>query len=62
MDICLYGKNKGIPAAQVAEEIGLAEEQVLRVYKDIEHKRSTTRYLHLSPQLIEEVGEISHLP
>lgn len=60
MDICLYGKNHGIAASQVAEEIGLNEEQVLRVYKDIDVKRATTRYLHLPPQLIVEIPEIQH--
>lgn len=60
MDICLYGKNQGISAAQVAEEVGLNEEQILRVYKDLDVKRSTTRYLHLAPQLIADVPEIKH--
>lgn len=58
MDICLYGKNNGIPAAQVAEEVDLTEQQVLRVYRDIDHKRSTTRYLHLPPQLVRDVMEV----
>ena len=58
MDICLYAVNHKIPAAQVAGEIGITEEQVLRVYQDIETKRSTTRYLHLAPQLIADVPEI----
>ena len=60
MDICLYAKNHGIAASQIADEIGLTEEQVLRVYKDIDVKRATTRYLHLSPLLIEDVAEIQH--
>ena len=60
MDICLYGKNHGYPASQVADEIGLNEEQVLRVYKDIDVKRATTRYLHLPPQLIEDIPEIKY--
>ena len=58
MDICLYGRNNGLAAKQVAEEIGLTEEQVLRVYDDIGTKRSTTRYLHLHPQLVCEIPEI----
>ncbi len=58
MDICLYGKNHDIPASDVADEIGLSEEQLQRVYKDIETKRSTTRYLHLSAQLLADVPEI----
>ncbi|MCB2173728.1 NAD(+) synthase [bacterium] len=60
MDICLYARNNGIDAARVADEIGLTEEQVGRVFKDIDTKRSTTAYLHLSPQLVVEVPEIRH--
>ncbi|SHH84179.1 NAD(+) synthase [Desulfofustis glycolicus] len=60
MDICLYAKNHDIPAADVAREIGLSEEQVERVFKDIDTKRSTTSYLHMSPQLITDIDEIAH--
>jgi NAD+ synthase len=60
MDACLYGKNHGVPAAEVAAALGLTAEQVEWVYRDIDQKRSTTRYLHLQPQLCEEVAEISH--
>ena len=58
MDLCLFGKNHGVPAADVADCLGLTEEQVARVYRDIDAKRRTTRYLHLSPQLVEPVREI----
>lgn len=58
MDFCLYGKNQGIPEAEVAEAVGLTSDQVERVYRDIEAKRAATRYLHLKPLLIEEVGEV----
>jgi len=58
MDICLYGKNQNIPAATVAEEIGLSEIQIQRVYDDIDIKRSTTRYLHLPAQLLSSIPEI----
>ncbi len=60
MDICLYAKNHGIPATDVAREIGLSEEQVERVFKDIDTKRSTTSYLHMPPQLITDIVEIAH--
>jgi NAD+ synthase len=60
MDACLYGKNHGVAAAEVAAALGLTAEQVEWVYRDIDQKRSTTRYLHLSPQLCAEVSEISH--
>ena len=58
MDLCLYAKNNSILPEQVAEAIGLTTEQVERVFDDIDTKRSTTRYLHLSPLLIDEVSEI----
>jgi NAD+ synthase len=43
----------------VAQAIGLEPAQVLRVYGDIDTKRSTTRYLHLPPLLMDDVPEIS---
>lgn len=58
MDLCLYGKNNGYRPADIADALRLAPDQVQRVYDDIDTKRATTRYLHLSPQLIEEVPEI----
>ena len=58
MDLCLYAKNNGIPAEEVAGVIDLTTEQVELVFKDIDTKRTTTRYLHLSPLLIEDVPEI----
>jgi NAD+ synthase len=60
MDLCLYGKNNGYGSADIAETLGLAPDQVQRVYDDIDTKRSTTRYLHLMPQLIEDVPEIKN--
>lgn len=58
MDLCLYGKNHGVPAGEVAAAAGLTAEQVERVYKDIDQKRRTTAYLHARPQLVEPVSEI----
>ena len=60
MDLCLYGKNNGYSPADIAETLGLTPDQVQRVYDDIDTKRSTTRYLHLMPQLIESVPEIKN--
>jgi NAD+ synthase len=59
MDLCLYGKNKGIEPSVVASVIGLQAEQVQKVYDDIDTKRATTSYLHMKPLLMEEVSEIS---
>lgn len=60
MDLCLYAHNHALPAAAVAGAVGLDAEQVERVYRDIEQKRRTTRYLHLGPQLLEPIAEIGH--
>ncbi|MBW1753870.1 MAG: NAD(+) synthase, partial [Deltaproteobacteria bacterium] len=58
MDLCLYAKNNGISTETVADTLGLKPEQIKRVFDDIDTKRSTTRYLHLPPLLIEDVSEI----
>ncbi len=55
MDLCLYARNHGVPAAAVAELLGLKPEQIERVFQDIEMKRKTTQYLHQPPQLVERV-------
>ncbi len=61
MDLCLCGKNRGEPVEAVADVVDLTPEQVQRVYHDIDAKRSATRYLHLSPILIDEPPEITNL-
>ncbi|HWP99572.1 MAG TPA: NAD(+) synthase [Vicinamibacterales bacterium] len=58
MDLCLYGLNHGVPAAEVAAATNLTAEQVERVYRDIEQKRRTTRYLHAAPALVEPIPEV----
>lgn len=58
MDLCLYGLNHGVAAADVAVALGRPEEQVARVYRDIERKRRTTHYLHARPRLVEAIREI----
>jgi NAD+ synthase len=55
MDLCLYAHNHGLPPEAVSDAVGLAPEDVRRVFDDIEQKRRTTRYLHLGPQLVEPV-------
>ena len=59
MDVCLYGRNQGVAAADVGAVIGLTAEQVERVYKDIDQKRRTTAYLHMKPLLAEPVPEVA---
>jgi NAD+ synthase len=58
MDLCLYGRNHGIPAAEVANAAALTVEQAERVYELIGSKRRATRYLHMRPLLIENVSEV----
>ncbi len=55
LDIVLHARNEGRAADDVAQEIGFTVEQVERAYADIDQKRVTTRYLHLGPQLVEQV-------
>ena len=58
MDLCLYGKNNDVPVEEVAAAADLSVEQLERVYRDIDQKRSTTAYLHAGPRLAGEVPEI----
>jgi NAD+ synthase len=60
MDLCLFGKNSGVPVDDVATATGLTSDQVLRVWRDIDQKRRTTEYLHLAPELASDVVEIGH--
>ncbi len=58
MDLCLWAKNHGVAAEEVAASIGLTAPQVERVFKDIDAKRRATRYLHARPILFGDVGEV----
>ena len=58
MDLCLWGLNHSVPAAEVAPAVGLTAEQVERVYRDIGVKRRTTLPLHLPAILMTDVPEI----
>jgi NAD+ synthase len=51
MDICLYGLENGIAAADTGADIGLSASQVEAVWSDIAAKRKAARYLH-SPALM----------
>ena len=46
MDLCLFGKNHGIPPAALAAELDVEEKRIERVYAMIESKRKAARYLH----------------
>jgi NAD+ synthase len=49
MDLCLWAVDHEVGAGEVALAIGLTEEQVERVYRDIKAKRRVSRYLHHVP-------------
>lgn len=59
LDLILWGKNHGVPAAEVASGMGFTTEQVERVYADIDQKRASTAYLHAPPLLLEAVPELA---
>jgi NAD+ synthase len=60
LDVVLSGLNAGRSSAEVARElVGYRAEQIDHVYRDIEQKRSTTRYLHCPPLLVEPVDEVA---
>ena len=46
MDLCLYAKDHGIPAADVVSAVGLEQSVIDRVYDMIEGKRKVAKYLH----------------
>jgi NAD+ synthase len=58
LDLCLFAKNNEIPPDEIADEVGLTAEQVVRVFDDIDAKRAATEYLHLKPLLVEPVPEV----
>ena len=55
LDLCLYGRNHGMPAKEVARILSLETGQVERVYRDISAKRRATRYQHMPALLVEEI-------
>jgi NAD+ synthase len=59
LDLILWAKNHQISPADVGRELGLAADQVERVYADIDQKRRSTAYLHAAPLLLEPVSELS---
>ena len=59
MDLCLYAHNHHVPPIEVAPVVGITADQVERVFKDIDQKRRTTKYLHARPILVEPVAEIT---
>ena len=59
MDLALWAINHDVPAAELASVLDISEDRAAFIYKDIQAKRRTTRYLHAKPYLIEPVPEIA---
>lgn len=53
MDLCLYGKNHGLSAVDLAHASGMTEDLVERAYQMIESKRKVAKYLHADSLIIE---------
>jgi len=56
MDLCLFGKDHGIPPAEVGSAADLRPDEVERVYSAIDARRRATEYLHQPPLLVRSVG------
>jgi len=59
MDLALWAHNHAVPAHELADHLGISESRADFIYKDIEAKRSTTRYLHAKPVLVDPVIEVT---
>jgi len=57
LDLVLYAHSLGMNPAAVAAELGRTPEEATRALRDIEQKRTATRYLHMPPLLVEPVLE-----
>jgi NAD+ synthase len=58
MDLALWAHRRGRSPAELARALSITEQQAANVYRDIEAKRRTTRYLHLRPVLVEKLPEL----
>jgi NAD+ synthase len=57
MDLCLYAHDHGLSEEEVARALELTVKQVSAIYRDIEAKRRSTRYLHEPPMLVQPLRE-----
>ena len=58
MDLALWALNHNISAGTLAKCLAIDEKSASYIYRDIETKRRTTKYLHDKPYLIEPVVEL----
>ncbi|MET0356858.1 MAG: NAD(+) synthase [Cellvibrio sp.] len=59
MDLALWSYNHGVAAEVLAAELQLPADTINHVYRDIEIKRKTTRYLHMPAQVLAQL-EVGH--
>jgi NAD+ synthase len=52
MDLCLYGRDHNLSAAELASMAGMQHEQVAAAYASIDSKRRACEYLKLPPELM----------
>jgi NAD+ synthase len=57
MDLCLYAREHDVSAAEAAPVVGIPEDAVERVFKDIDAKRRATLYLGSPPLTVAELEE-----
>ena len=55
MDLALWAYNHRVPAGDLALGLRITERAARDIYRDIESKRRSTRYLHQRPILIEDI-------
>ena len=60
MDTALWAYNHGLAANALADHLGMNEADAAAIYRDIELKRRSTRYLHARPYLMEPVNIETH--
>lgn len=53
LDLCLYARDHGVPAAVLSAELGMETESVERMYAIIESKRKVAQYLHAPAVTVE---------
>jgi NAD+ synthase len=58
MDYALWARNHNVSALELGAFLGVSADQAERIYRDIDVKRATTRYLHHRPVLVAPVEEV----
>jgi NAD+ synthase len=56
MDLLLWGEQTGVSPAELADRVGLGEDEVAAAYGEIERRRTATEYLHAPAVMIDAAG------